>query len=286
VLLGVILFFPRGFSRLFPSSRRGTVPEPLAPERGVPIELDVEDITVTFGGVRALEGVRLHVAPGEVLGLVGPNGAGKTTLINVITGTCRPDGGSVRLDGVEITGQPVHRTARRGVARTFQNLRIFGDLTCRENVIAGGITKMPSAGVGQVAGLPVARRIGREQAARAAGLLDQVGLMERDLEKAESLAYGEQRRLEMARAVASRPGLLILDEPAAGMNETEAREIAGVIRLYADSGHTVLVVEHNMALIRRSCDRVVVLASGKVIAEGPPEDVVRDEQVIEAYLGS
>ncbi|MFC1431082.1 ATP-binding cassette domain-containing protein [Streptacidiphilus sp. N1-3] len=285
-LLAVVLFLPGGLSGVLRPRVSSTVVEPAELDRAEPVELRIEQVSLSFGGVTALDGVSLHAAPGEVVGLVGPNGAGKTTLINVITGQYRPDTGSVHLAGQEITGRPVHRIARAGVGRTFQNLRVFGDLSCRDNVVSGAVTTMPATAASRILALPAARRADRAQASLAASRLGRVGLADRDLDRASSLAYGDQRRLEMARATAAAPGLLILDEPAAGMNESEALRLADTIREHAAAGHTVLVVEHNMSLIRRACDRVLVLASGRPLAEGTPDQVISDPKVIEAYLGA
>ena len=220
-----------------------------------------------FAGLRALAGVTLELREGEILGLIGPNGSGKTTLLNVVSGIHRPTGGRVELGGRDVTGWPAHRVARLGLARTFQNIRLFAGLTVRENVQAAAPRGVGDAEVDEV-------------------LLD-LGLADREGAPAAALPYGLQRRLEIARAVIRRPAVLLLDEPAAGMNEAESEELlATIARVREELGCAVVVIDHDLRLILRLCDRVQVLNEGRTIAEGAPGDVARAPAVIEAYLGS
>ncbi|MFO1059649.1 MAG: ABC transporter ATP-binding protein [Dongiaceae bacterium] len=223
-----------------------------------------------FGGLRALRGVSIELAPGEIVGLIGPNGSGKTTLLNVIAGVYAPDSGSVRADDVDITGWPSHRIAGRGISRTFQNIRLFANLTVLENV--------------ELAALASGGRAQPRQAAR--GHLAELGLERDAARRAATLPYGAQRRVEIARALAARPRYLLLDEPAAGMNEAESdallQTIVGLRRRY---GFGILVIDHDLRLIMRLCERVVALNEGAVISQGPPEVVQNDPVVAEAYLG-
>jgi len=231
--------------------------------------LVVAGLEVHYGGVRALRAVDLAVAPGEVVALIGPNGAGKTTLINAVTGVVTPSGGSIEIDGRRIDRLPQHRVARAGVARTYQNIRLFAALSVGDNVRAGAL-----------------RRRAPLDDAEARALLAQSGLPGVDLaRRAGGLPYGDQRRLEIARALAAQPRSLLLDEPAAGMNPRETQALRGVIGEVARSGTGVLLVEHDMALVAAACDRVVVLNFGEVIAGGTPAEIARNPAVVEAYLG-
>ncbi len=248
--------------------------------------LAVERLSRHFGGLRALEDVSLAVRDGEILGLIGPNGAGKTTLFNVVTGFLRPTAGRVRFRGEEITGWPAERVTARGIARTFQNIRLFREMPAVENVVVGEHVRTRATLLDALAHTRTHRAeesAGRE---RARALLALVGLAGRETTPAGALAYGDQRRLEIARALATRPALLLLDEPAAGMNAAETEALMALIRRLRDSlGLTVLLIEHDMRLVMGVCDRVAVLNFGRKIAEGSREEVRRDPAVIDAYLG-
>jgi ABC-type branched-subunit amino acid transport system ATPase component len=248
--------------------------------------LEVEGLARAFGGVRAVDGATFQVRPGEVHGLIGPNGAGKTTAINLVSGLLRPTAGSIRLDGRAIQGLPPHRIAGLGVARTFQNIRLFRDLSAADNVLVGEHRLRRPSLASRLLLLPSAREEERRAREQAFALLDRIGLGERARERARNLSYGEQRRVEIARALASAPRLLLLDEPTAGMNPAEVKEVASLIRQVAGEGCAVLLIEHNVRLVMDVCDRITVLNFGRVIAEGPPAEVARDPAVVSAYLGS
>ncbi len=244
--------------------------------------LRVEGLSKHFGGVAALTDVSFELAPGEVFGVVGPNGAGKTTLVNVITGWLdRPDGGRVLYGGQDLTGRSAEMIASAGITRTFQHIRLFGHLSAIDNVVVGLDTlrrrQRREHGVKR-------RRAARK---RAVELLDRVGLTEGLEQDASTLPYGAQRRVEIARALAANPGLLLLDEPVAGMNEQEATSISTLVRtLVTEDELGVLLVEHNMAFVRRTCDRMCVLNFGAILADGTPESCLADPAVREAYLGT
>ncbi len=245
--------------------------------------LAVEHVSRRFGGLMALKDVSLSVRRGEILGVIGPNGAGKTTLFNVIAGALAPSGGRVRFGGVDITRLPPHRRSRLGIARTFQTIEFCPALTCLENVM---LARLPRArGLVTLAGLPAGERVRAAEVSRALWALEIVGLQGRADDRAEALPYADRRRLEIARALASDPDLLLLDEPAAGMNPAEAKALVGLVQRVNTMGITVVLIEHNVRLVRAACGRVVVLSSGEIIAESDPEDLVRTPAVVEAYLG-
>ena len=247
--------------------------------------LAVVGLSRAFGGVRAVDDATFTVAPGEVHGLIGPNGAGKTTLLNLVSGLLRPTAGRIELEGRRIDGLTPNRIAALGVARTYQNIRLFGGLSSADNVVVGQHLRRHAPFWRRLLLLPSARK--EEIAARAAAEagLARVGMQERALTRAFNLSYGEQRRVEIARALASQPRLVLLDEPTAGMNPGEAGSVARLVREVAKEGRAVLLIEHNVRLVMELCDRITVLNFGKVIARGTPAEIGRDPAVIAAYLG-
>ncbi len=247
--------------------------------------LSLSGVSRAFGGVRALDEATFTVEGGEVHGLIGPNGAGKTTLLNLISGLLRPTGGKIEFDGRRIDRLAPHRIAGLGVARTYQNIRLFAGLSAADNVVVGQHLRRHAPFWRRLLLLPSARREEERARAGAEATLERVGMRERAEAPAFSLSYGEQRRIEIARALAAQPRLLLLDEPTAGMNPNEAASVARLVREVAREGRAVLLIEHNVRLVMELCDRITVLNFGKVIARGTPAEVANDPAVIAAYLG-
>lgn len=307
ILLGIILFLPAGLAGLGSRLRSGRAPQRTGPpgqrspdeapqttsreadgahDRSAVPSVVLHGLTKDYGGVRAVDNVDLEISTGAVMGLIGPNGAGKTTLVNALTGVAPASAGEVQVLGQRLDGMKAHRVASMGVARTFQQIKLFDGLSAMENVLVGGHRVARSTFLRRLLLLPSARLDERRDLEAAARYLDKVGLSASAAVAAGNLAYGDRRRLEIARALCSEPDLLVLDEPAAGMNRVEAESLGALITAIAAQGVTILLIEHNVWLVMRTCTRVAVLDFGRLIAEGEPAQVARDPEVVRAYLGT
>jgi branched-chain amino acid transport system ATP-binding protein len=247
--------------------------------------LTADSISKAFGGLVAVSGYKVSLNKQEILGLMGPNGAGKTTVLNILSGLETPTSGSVQFSGTGLAGLVSHQVARLGLARTFQNLRLFKEMTVVENVMAGALTHSPYTILDVFFPSPRLARGNTALREKARSLLAQVGLSNDAEMEAGKLPYGKQRRLEIARALATNPKLLLLDEPAAGMVQEEQRDLAGLLKKLRDEGLTLFVIDHNISFLTGLCERIQVMHHGELVAEGKPSEVVKNKTVIEAYLG-
>ena len=248
--------------------------------------LEVKNLGISFGGLRAVDGFHISIEKGQLYGLIGPNGAGKTTVFNMLTGVYTPNDGSITLDGVDITGKKTIDINKAGIARTFQNIRLFKDMTVIDNVKTAMNSQMKYSAFSGIFRLPSYRKEEDQVTARAMELLDVFGLSGQAGDLARNLPYGKQRELEIARALASSPKVLLLDEPAAGMNPTETQSLLEAVRLIRERFQvSVLLIEHDMSFVMGLCEHIIVLDYGRIIAEGPADEIRRNPKVIAAYLG-
>ncbi len=247
--------------------------------------LELTSVSRHFGGLKVLQDVTLSVPPGRIFGLIGPNGAGKTTVFNLVTGLLAPTSGEIRFDGRSLVGQPTHRITQAGIARTFQNIRVFKEMSLLDNVVVGMHRHLHAGWPSTLLSLPAFRADERRARERARELLSWMRLDHKTDELADNLSYGEQRKLELARALATEPTLLLLDEPVAGMNSAEKTELMREIVNIRDRGYTIFMIEHDMRFVMGLCEQIAVLNFGRIIALGGPEQIRNDPQVIEAYLG-
>ncbi|MDP3968703.1 MAG: ABC transporter ATP-binding protein [Nocardioides sp.] len=257
----------------------------VVPDAGAPSAVSIVDLTKSFGGLKAVSEVTIQVPTRRIHGILGPNGAGKTTVLNMVSGFIQPDKGSISVFGDEVTGLSPHQIARHGVARTYQNIRLFAGMTVLETVAAGAYLKRSSTIPGAIFFSPSERRERREVRDRATDLLRQVGVRAEPDALAETLSYGDQRRVEIARALATEPRVLLLDEPTAGMNDAESHEIGELLLELRGSGLTLILIEHNMRLVEEFCESVSVMNSGAMLAQGAPSWCLEQDDVKEAYFG-
>ncbi len=247
--------------------------------------LKLENIAKDFGGLRVLNGVSFEISEGQIFGLIGPNGAGKTTVFNIISGLLKPSSGRIIFNKSDITNQPPHVVTEQGISRTFQNIRVFEDMSLLENILVGMHRLFSYSSVSMFFDLPKKKKEEKQLREKAMDILSIVHLTEKADLKAGGLSYGEQRKLELARALATEPKLLLIDEPAAGMNPAETEELMNEIKLINKNGYTICLIEHDMKVIMGICGYVAVMNFGEIIAEGSPEEIRKEKLVIEAYLG-
>ena len=255
-------------------------------DAGKPLVLDVRNLGIDFGGLTAVDSFNVSLGPTEICGLIGPNGAGKTTIFNLLTGVYQPTRGSVLINGIDTKGMPTHKVTKLGIARTFQNIRLFTDMTVLDNVKVGMHNQIKCSFLSSLFHLPTYFATERKANEKAMELLDFMGLADLADQKAGSLPYGVQRRLEIVRALATNPSIILLDEPAAGMNPSETTELMHQIRRIRDTFHiAIFLIEHDMNLVMNVCETIAVLNYGRLIAKGTPEEIRNNPTVIEAYLG-